>query len=580
MNDRRDSLLQGSKTDSFLETVYACSRAERDERENLALDIAALHNDGLIDVVAAFECLGAKSSKGVDFFLTRHIFEKALPRISAPIQSVMRCVLQLYRDAGQDMAAGGVLESYVGFCEKDPARPRDALKDIEANPGMFADLLTATISAGSRIDNPRYLAEAIRLCEDSNIELKRRAVHAVGRLNWPEGSMVPESAFAALEQSVATNSDDQILAGVVKSTFALWQRDKTHEVRTVALIDSALSKGGEYAFHAASELFGFHSRELPALLVDVLLSHLTHVNPSNKGTIDNVDLGIANLIETSEPGQAIRFLEDLLIAHPGKLTLKTFDGAAHEIRSRNALLSKLVTRWLLRGEQALCAGINVIVSARYGDHLCLDIDPTELKPADAARMLFVARKAIGYLLFQPVSVASLLISLMRNTADDDILRELGELLFNPVLMNYTGKTREYVVQQSGLESGKVKETIDAALKAIHDYLDVLQSVGTLPALFPGEAQREAYHRNLARSMAESFKAAEAQSVLLNLISKSILLYGRKSIDYVHGGGGPPHRMETDLKNHGTEIEFPRMENIDSFGLDYMLRVYRMERFRA
>ena len=145
---------------------------------------------------------------------------------------------------------------------------------------------------------------------------------------------------------------------------------------------------------------------------------------------------------------------------------------------------------------------------------------------------------------------------------------------------FTGKAREYVVQQSGLESIKVKATIDQALKAIDNYLEDLRSVGNLAALHPGETQREAHHRHFSRLMAESWKVAQAQSVFLNLVSKSVVLYGRKSISYVYGSDGQSHRMEIPLQSHGTEMEFPRMEYLDPLGLAYMLRIFQIERFNV
>jgi hypothetical protein len=224
--------------------------------------------------------------------------------------------------------------------------------------------------------------------------------------------------------------------------------------------------------------------------------------------------------------------------------------------------------------------VYTIIGIHHGDDLSLEIDPAELKPADFVHILFVARKAIGYLFMKPISTATILISLMRHTTDDEVLTELGALLFDPLLLNFTGKAREYIVQQSGRESVKVKATIDQALKAIDTYLEDLRSVGSLAALHPGEAQREAYHRHFSRLMAESWKEAQAQSVLLNSVSKSVLLYGRKSISYVYDSDGQSHRMEIPLQSHGTEIEFPRMEYLDPLGLAYMLRIFKIERFNA
>lgn len=203
------------------------------------------------------------------------------------------------------------------------------------------------------------------------------------------------------------------------------------------------------------------------------------------------------------------------------------------------------------------------------------------RQTDVTHILFVAKKAIGYfLLTQPTCAADILISLMRQATDEETLEELGQLLFDPLLLNFTGKAREHVEQQSKLASGKVKETIDKALKSIDDYLDDLHSVGTLTALHPSQAQREAHHRYFSDLMSDSYKVAESQSFILNLFSKTILLYGRKSINYMYNQDGQSQRMEIPLQSHGTSWEVPRMENIDPLGLDYMLRIFRNERIQA
>ena len=60
----------------------------------------------------------------------------------------------------------------------------------------------------------------------------------------------------------------------------------------------------------------------------------------------------------------------------------------------------------------------------------------------------------------------------------------------------------------------------------------------------------------------------------------VLLYGRRSINYVYGADGEPTRTEIPLKGHSVEMEFPRAERLDPFGLDYTLRVFRAEQIRA
>ena len=578
-NNPRDAILAGYRAGNFLETVFSCLTADHEEREKVALELAGLHNDGTIDVVAAFDALKNNNPHGPDFFLTRHVFEKALPHINAEVSSVMRCVLRLHREAGRDLAAGTILEGFIGFCAKDPSRPAKALNEIEANPGEFVDMLPATITAGSRIDNQHYLEQVIRLSQSPDIELRRRAVFSMERLKWPKEMTMLDSAFAALEKSAAQETDAQILASIVTSAFAFFEQDKTEQSRAVSLIASALTKGGEYTIYAASTLFGFHTNDLPLPLLDLLLSHLKAVSPDHKGTLDNIDYGLSHLLKKGEQERAIRFIEELLVAHPGKLTVKVFDSAARDILASSPLISKVLTRWFLRGDPDLCQGVEEICGTHHGDDLHIEVDSAELKPLDLIHVMFMAHKAIGYFFMKPITAASVVISLMRLAPNDEVLYELGELLLNPLLMNYTGSMREYVANQAGRESGKVKETIDKALASIEKYLEDLRSVSSLPALHPSQSQRESYRRHMAETMAESMRAAEKKSVFSGLFTRNTLLYGHKSISYIYAGDRQPKRMEMPLTSHSVSMEIPRMDHLDPYGVDYMLRVFRVERLR-
>ncbi|HYG87922.1 MAG TPA: hypothetical protein VD978_16825 [Azospirillum sp.] len=579
VNQLRDALLSGARAGNFLEAVYASSLADREERDDLARELAAIHNEGLVDVVAAFEALSNNTGRGPDFFLTRHVLEKALPHLNVPVAPVMHCVLRLCREAGQDMAAGTIFNGYIEFCAKDAARPREALRLIEANPDALADMLPPTVAAGSQLDNPYYAAELVRLARHPDIEMRRRAVFSVARLHWPKGMSVPDSVINALEQTVAAETDDHILASAIKSAFALLQQDKALEERSVALIDAGVAKGDEYTLHAASELLWLNTQELPPMLLELLLTHLKRVKPENVGTLNNIDYGIAHLLKQRDPEQGLRFLEELLAAHGGKIKLDIIDSAAGEIRQSAALIGKILTRWFLKGEQALCEAVHAIAGTHHGDDLRIEIDASELKPADHVHIVFIARKAIGYFFMKPVTAASVVVSLMRHAPDDKTLHVLGKLLFDPLLLNYPGRMRDYIQEQAERESGKVKDVIDNALASIEQYLQTLRGVPNLPALHLGQSQRESYRRHMSESMAESMKAAEKKSIFFNLFARHTLLYGNKSINYIYAGDGEPRRMEMPLSSHSVEMDFPRMENIAPYDLNFMLWVFRAERFR-
>ena len=162
--NHKEKLTAAAKNGDFLDAVYTNHPTEPDEREDLPLEIAALHNDGHINVIAEFAKLDNTQGSGPEFFMMRRVFEKTLPHIDAPMRDVMHCVLHLYKGSDQDMLAGRIFDSYIAYCEKDPARPREAMKIIEGEHDQFADTLPSTIAAGSRIDNQHYLGSPEQRC--------------------------------------------------------------------------------------------------------------------------------------------------------------------------------------------------------------------------------------------------------------------------------------------------------------------------------------------------------------------------------------------------------------------------------
>lgn len=580
MNNLRNDLIVAFQEGNFLQAVYDKSLSEHESGNDLTDELVRMHNDGLLDVIEGFKALRNKSDAGYDFFMTRSILEKALPHLNSPVQPVMDCVLHLVSEAGQDMAAGTPFGSFIDFCAAEPSRPKESLNQIEASIDQFVNLLTPTIVAGARIDTKHYLNEAIRLTGHKNIEIRKRAVFSLGRIQYPQGTNLSELALTCLELSGTKETDDHLLGNLIKSAFSLYKYDKSQEGRIINLINRALSQEGDYALRATSELFGFDFNELPEALLDVLLDHLRCVRHQNKGTLDNIDYGLIKLIKREDPTKGIEFLEAVLIANPNDVSMGIFDSVIRELCKNNNILNKLLTRWFLRGDRVLCEGIREVVNNAHKQTMLLKIDPSELASTDLVRIVFLARKAIGYLFFKPVTAASIIISLMHLTNDEEILQQLGTLFFDPLLLNFPGKVRDFLIQQAKSESGKAKTTIEAALKNFDEYMDDLKSTGIIRELHPSQAQRDAYRRHFSRLMQESLKEAEKESVLLSMVSKSVLLYGKKSINYIYGPDGKSNRMEIPLQSYGTQMEFPQYEIIDPYGLDYMLRIFRAEKIKT
>jgi hypothetical protein len=572
------ALLSAGSDGERLQLIANARTQEPDNDKQIPAALAALHNEGRIDLLKIFNGLSVKQASGHNFFETRSVFEEALPMLSAPIGEVMRCVLHLCQAAGQDLAAGTPMHAYIKYCSKDAGIAREALELIEANFEILGDILPATARAGSQFDPHYFLKALIRLLQDGDSEIRGRAAFAIGGLHLSNDLTGSDMALIALEELVATEGDDKVLASAIKASLELFLANAALEARCSSLIDRALSGGNEMCLHAASEVFWLRLGELPAQVIQHFLAHLKKVRAENKSTIHNIDRGVAHLLERLKSLEGLDLIEAILIANPEAIDPDQFDCVTAAIASDASLLCKVATRWLLKGDPVLCRAVHHFV-ARLDGRPQIAIDPSELVRREHRHILFIARKAIGYLFTTPITATSVLISLMQFAEKDETFQALGELLFDPLLLNYTGGTREFMQEVSVGEAGKAKETILGALASIDAYLNDLRDVPDLPALQPPESHREAYRRNFSASMFEAMKTAQKKSVFFNVISRSTLLYGNKSVNYIYRGEGDSRRAEIPMQSHGVTMELPRMDVLDPHGLDHRLRFFRVERLR-
>lgn len=136
--------------------------------------------------------------------------------------------------------------------------------------------------------------------------------------------------------------------------------------------------------------------------------------------------------------------------------------------------------------------------------------------------------------------------------------------------------KHYVETELPNQSPNVQKVINSALSMLENYHAGLKEAWDISELLPSQAQRETHQRFLNRQMTEAHKEVQKNSIINLFTSKSVILYGRKSINYVNGPNNQVNRMEIPLQRFGSSIEFPRLEYMDPHGLDYMLRVFQIE----
>ena len=577
MNNLRERLIKAHESNRIIVAEALEFSYGSDENHSQVIEaLITLHNERAVNIIKEFKNLKNIQGSSPDFFPARRLLEKSLPQLNAPLCNVMECIERLVKEAGQDMLAHSIFSPFIEFCAVDVARPVEGLKLIEESPELWASFVSPIIIAGSRLDLRRFFDKALVLTSHDNIDVRRNAIFSLGRIEFKQSPELPVLALKQLEYLVRKETDDLLFGNIVSSVCSIFRQVKSQADHVVKILEATLSKGQDYTLHAASQEFHQKSDELTESMLQVIMRNLIRINPKNNGTINNIDYGLAALIKGDSQNQTIEFLEKLLLSHQRELSLKLFNSVIHEILTQN-ILEKLLTRWFLRGNPVLCHGIRTVLSKVHGEELHLKIDQEELPASNSIILMYLAKKIIGYLFFKPITAASIIVSLIQYTHEPDTAEHLASLLFDPLLINYSGSVNEYLKACIKNEEGQKKEVIQKILDDFETYFEGLKSVGKIPEMYPSQGQREAYARHLNQQMNESYKEAMKGSWVNLIFSKSVLLYGRKSINYIDHGSGEAKRMEIPMKKHGTEMEFPRREHIDPFGLDYMLRLFRAER---
>jgi len=245
----RERLLEAHRTGNLIKAVETCRNDDIAE-EDVARELAALHNNGTVDIVETFSEL-RKSEAGLFFFDVLAVFGHALPIIAHDLLPVIRCVRQLVQEAGQDQAARTTISYFITFLEKAPNRLKQALISIKAEPELHG-LLPATLVAGCKSDMLTYIEEALLLTKTKNEDMRRQAVLALGQIKWSEENRPSEAVYVALEEILSTDASDGMLATTARTAASLLKHDPSQADRLINLVNSALEKGGEIAVHTAA----------------------------------------------------------------------------------------------------------------------------------------------------------------------------------------------------------------------------------------------------------------------------------------------------------------------------------------
>jgi hypothetical protein len=543
---------------------------------NLAVD---LHNDGAIDLLVILTPDVLEDVKGFHFFTLQQFYCSAIPRLEANPKALMIAVSALVKAAGNDGMAYAPNTAYRDWCAVKADRPVDVLALIEAGDVEAKNYLSLTLEAGAKHDLRGYMERTIAYVRDRP-ELRMGAMTALARFDCSTAIDLAREALALLATLVSTETDDLIRTHILAATLGLYSRSpkKLHK-KALALAAQSIDQRGEQVLHRCAAALFSDREHLSDEMVELLLTALEEVKPSNLGTINSLDVGLSQLIKAGKGSRVSEFLEAIFQAHSDTLSFKQFDSVGHVLTTTNrALAQDMTVRWLMSGQQGLAEHISSLMggTARETAIFEVDVKPYGLNDTEA---LFLARKAVGWFFFHPITAASLIICILRSVKGE-VAETIGDLLFEPLLLNYSGELRDHLEKRIKGPRDRAKPYIRCAIAKLDAYLDDLRAIGFVAELEPSERERLIERKQQNERMRQINKQAEQSSVLMSLVSKSIILHGNGSVGYRRSGVGKLHRHAMKMGSYSTTWEAPRLTAIDPFGIDMQLRQFRAERLAS
>lgn len=527
----------------------------------------ALHNAGTIDLLTLVECNALQELPGTHFFMASYFFCRLLPELNSTPDRMMCCVDALVTRGGQDGAANEPNAAFRKWCERVPQRAHEIIAAAHEGNKLACHHLSFALEAISDLTGAR------RSALEYEDDRRQAAIAALGRIEHSNSESCAET-FTIFNALLDKGINDAIRASVLNAVMAILTRGPEISPEDASsLISQLVVNPGKFTIHQCARALWACREALTQDIVTVLLDALGHLESANKGTIEELDLGLQVLVELGYDEAAVSFVTKLLSRPDDDLKLEALDSFTRTLLSDSPdILSRVVVRWLELGSPRLCDGLANAIQGKG-----LDGAPLCLKAADLAispiAQIFICRKAVGWFFFKPTTAASVLVSVLR-VCDPETAQEVQKLLVDHLLQNYGG-IREYL---EGLApDDAANKAITSALTQNKAYLDVQRSIPLIFELQPSEHHRRIEHLRISDQMRDAHKQAESGSVLMSLVSRSVLLYGNRSLSFVDDGHDKLRPMEIDLHSHDISYEMPRMEVVDPVGLDYILRVFRGER---
>ncbi|MBS1001142.1 hypothetical protein JK169_08990 [Acetobacter persici] len=574
-----DKIIQALEAGQWLDFVSGYNLSDDADEATMRGHAIGLHNSGRFDLLTAIDAFDGNGDS-FRFYEIQKFYSDALPQLAAEPEAMLKAVRRLVDEGGPNRNGAFIARPFRDWCKgTGRAIAIAALLDFSTpHDGWYLRLALEGVSTN---DPDSALDWALALIADRHGPQCIAALEALSSLA-PTPALATR-AITALGEQLEHEADDQILGLGIYAAIELHGRgEQANPADTAKIVAIAASRGGTEMRRRAIQALWCQWKAITPAILDQLIGIAETAEGSDPIVVDHLDHVLYQMASGEDVERAIAIMRTLLSANRGTLTIHSFDSFEHQLLTEHrARFDTLAVEWFVSGDRALGEAVMAVVRKVHGAPIVLRPDLTSFGYGPT-ELIFLARKAVGYLFMAPISAASLLMAIMR-TGISDAVKGATELLFDPLLVNYSGVLGEHLRDAAKDTNDPASSHVAAALHWLKTYLDGLHAVGRVKALDPSERERMIEWRRRQQEVEDAMKAGEKESILSQLATKVVLLYGNRSVTYVPSFGdepGPERRMVTEMQSHHHSHEYARMFVVDPHGLDLTLRHFRVEQLRT
>ena len=510
-----------------------------------------------------------KTLNGRAFFDLQIFLCDLIPHLEVSHLELMRLVTALVAQGGDDGMANQPNQAFRDWCSQDPRRSETVIEDAKRGNENAQNLICFALEAGS--DAQTSIA---MLSENYNAKILIGASTALSRMK-----MAKETAHDAVTKLLilaCEHIDEIVRNNALVSVFSiLAQHTGLDREYGRKALESASNEPTAETLHAISSILFRCGGSMTEEEVKIALNALVAADPAHKGTLSQIDMATSGLIKAGRYDLVSNFIKNFIVRTQSRKGLEPFPRFLSETIGNNDRLGPLLVDWFVDGDDYLCSSLSEPLTHGRDSSLQLSLKGTDL-PKDPSDQIDLCRRAAGYLFHNPVTAASVIVSVLEH-GDPSITDDLKDILFDPLLLCFGGELVEYLEGVCAKGAAQGTDALKEVLEQKAEMLKALQGVECLRELHPSESHRQLERVRWSRHMEVAVREGMKKSVLLSLVTTQTLLYGMKSSSYISDPNGPLRKVDMSMGEHSVVREYPQLDIFDPEGLQLRLLELKLGR---